>query len=252
MESLASFAQCVADNAFPRRQRWAVWVLLAVLFAADASAFAQSSTTAARPTASSSAWHRLTPEAFARLPEAQRRIDPAKFDRALLGAAIFHATNRVRRQLGLPAFTHLPQLDKAADVKAAVGVLESELSHESNLPFNATPAERVTTAGLNYSMVAENIARQPSYELAPGENQVAVRRVNGRDEFFHRGTKRRVERRTYADLGDKLVAAWMNSPGHRANIVSPELKSLGCAARPCESVVNRHEQVYAVQVFFTP
>src|SRR6218665_2009791 len=74
-------------------------------------------------------YYTLSPEEFAALPAAQARIDPADFDRPRMNAAIFHETNRVRRQLGLPAFTHLAKLDDAADLKASVGVLESEVKH---------------------------------------------------------------------------------------------------------------------------
>jgi uncharacterized protein YkwD len=49
-----------------------------------------------------------------------------------------------------------------------------------------------------------------------------------------------------------MVNDWMNSPAHRANIVNPELTSLGCAARTTLSWKGRQEQIYVVQVFFTP
>lgn len=202
--------------------------------------------------ASAADWYQLTPEDFARLPEAQQRIDPATFDRPLLSAAIFHATNVVRRQLGLPRFTHLAKLDDAADLKAALGVLEPELRHESNVPARETPAQRVESTGLRYSLIAENIARLPTYEMPPGERQLAVRRENGRDAFYHVDTGRKAELHTYAGFATFAVASWMKSPGHRANLVNPALKSLGCAARPCHSLVVRHEQIYAVQIFFTP
>jgi uncharacterized protein YkwD len=57
---------------------------------------------------------------------------------------------------------------------------------------------------------------------------------------------------TYASFAARVVDDWMNSPPHRANLVNPELTSLGCAARTCLSWRGRQEQIYAVQVFFTP
>lgn len=197
-------------------------------------------------------WYHQAADEFARRPEAQVRIDPAHFDGGLMAAAIFHETNRVRRRLGLPLFKHLAKLDAAADIKAAIGVFEPEVRHESTLPQTATPAARVKSVGLDYSRVAENIARLPAYDLPDGIKKLEVRKINGREVFYRIDTGRPAELHTYAGFAAYVVDGWMKSPGHRANIVSPELISLGCAARPCLSPLNSHEQVYAVQVFFTP
>lgn len=197
-------------------------------------------------------WYALSPDEFAQQSAAQARIEPAEFDQALMNAAIFHETNRVRRQFGLPAFTHVAKLDAAADLKASVGVLESEVKHTNDLPFTATPADRVKWVALDYERVAENIARISSYDLPSGMTQLGVRSRNGTDEFYRLDTGRAVELQTYAGFATQVVESWMKSPGHRANIVDPHLVSLGCAARPCRSFVSRHEQIYAVQVFFTP
>ncbi len=196
----------------------------------------------------------LPGEEFARLPEVQAAIDYAKFDQLLLVAAIFQETNRVRRQLGLVPFTHLPKLDEAADLKATIGVLQGELSHENPLPLTATPADRVRAAGLSYRQVAENIARLGILDLPAGNTQLGlgVRKRQGRDEYYQLETKRTVESRTYAGFAAAVVQAWMNSPSHRANILNPEYASLGCGARAGRDLVNGHEQIYAVQVFFTP
>jgi uncharacterized protein YkwD len=197
-------------------------------------------------------WYALTPEGFAAHPAAQARIEPEKFDPGLMAAAIFHETNRVRRQLGLPRFTHVAKLDVAAERKAALGLLETEVRHTSDFPFAATPAERVKSAGLDYARVAENLARISSYELPAGTSQLGVRKRNGVDEFYRIDTGRPPELQSYVGFATEVVASWMKAPGHRDNITDPRLVSLGCAARPCRSFISRHEQIYAVQVFFTP
>lgn len=197
-------------------------------------------------------WQRLPPEEFALLSEARERVVFEDFNQALMRAAIFHETNRVRRQLGLVPFVHMPKLDEAADLKAAIGVVQSELTHDNPLPLTATPADRVRTVGLSYRQVAENIARLGLFDLPSGVSQVGVRQRAGRTEFYHLNTKQIVQLRTYADFARMVVTSWMNSPGHRAHIVNPELSALGCAARPCRSPMVNHEQVYAVQVFLTP
>ncbi len=198
------------------------------------------------------AWHALAPAEFEARGEPQARIDLADFDRGLMNAAIFHETNRVRQRLGLPLFTHLPKLDEAADLKAAVGVTQDELTHDNPLPMTATLVDRVSAVGLRYRMAAENLARLGVFDLPRGSTHVGVRQRKGQPEFFHLDSKRPVVNRTYAGFAEAVVESWMNSPPHRANIVNAAFTSLGCATRPTVSRLNRHEQIYAVQVFFTP
>lgn len=207
---------------------------------------------AAVPPARAADWYALSPDEFAREPAAAARIDPADLHRGLLEAAIFHETNRVRRRLGLPAFTHVAKLDDAADLKATVGVIETQLSHENPVPLTELPADRVRAVGLDYARVSENIARLSAYDLPAGTDALGVREHDGHTEYYRLDTGRPVEMQTYANFAAMLVTAWMNSPPHRANIVNPQLVSLGCATRACHSLIGHHAQVYAVQVFFTP
>ena len=204
------------------------------------------------PARAAADWHALTPEAFAALPAVQARVDFAAFDRGLMAAAIFHESNRARARLGLPAFAHLPKLDDAADLKAAVGVVQSELTHDNPLPLTAQPADRVKAVGLRYRQVAENIARLGLFDLPAGTSQVIVRERAGRTEFLNPATRERAELLSYAGFAEVVLRSWMNSPGHRAHLVNPGLTHLGTAARPCRSPIVRHEQVYAVQVFLEP
>lgn len=197
-------------------------------------------------------WQQMPPEEFVRRPEVTARIEFAAFDPALMAAAVFHETNRVRQRLGLPAFVHLPKLDDAADLKAAVGVVQKALTHHNPLPLTARPADRVRWVDLPFQLVAENIARQTIYELPGGMNSVGVRERGGRNEYYHLDTRRTVEPRTYAGFAEALVRAWMDSPAHRANLVYPGFTSLGCAMRTCHSPVEGQEQIYAVQVFLEP
>ena len=197
-------------------------------------------------------WQGLAREEFLARPEVQARVNFASFDPGFMSAAIFHETNRVRRELGLAPFAHLAKLDSAGDLKASIGVVQRELVHENPLPLTATPADRVKAVGIAYRHVAENIARLSLFDLPPGTTQVGVRDRNGHSEYYHLDTKQAIELRTYAGFAESVVRSWMNSPGHRANIVNPELTALGCAARTCRSALNQQEQIYAVQVFCTP
>ncbi len=175
------------------------------------------------------------------------RIDVAHLDRKLLARAIFDETNRVRARHGLPAFQHLPKLDDAADLESAVGRVYQPPSHTNPFPPIGTPMARVKYVGLKPAQVAENIALIPIYEDAA----VAIVLREGKPVLVHPGTYEPAQRATYRGFAVTVLKLWMDSPGHRANIVNPALKNLGCSVEPTVSM-NGIDQMFCVQVFFTP
>jgi uncharacterized protein YkwD len=177
-------------------------------------------------------------------------LDAADYDLQRLARAIFHATNDVRRELGLKPFKPLPALDQAADLQASANALSASASHLNVIAAWATPADRVHHVGLTPSHVSENAAALPLLNLDPNHGY-AERETNGRREIFAPQTGRRVEPHTYATFSRALVQAWMNSPGHRANIVNTDYQFLGCSARPTKSVTGL-QMIACIQVFFTP
>lgn len=180
-------------------------------------------------------------------PEAlDARIAVADFDRERLSLAIFHETNRVRRELGLPAFRYLPKLNEAADLEAMVGRVYRPPGHTNPFPTIGTPLERVKYVGLKPHSVMENIALLPIYETDIG---LVLR--DGKYEPVDLATREPPRPATYRGLAAKVVKSWMESPGHRMNIANPELRYLGCSAQPTVAV-SGIDQLFCVQVFFTP
>jgi uncharacterized protein YkwD len=188
------------------------------------------------------------PDDFARQPALDERIEVARFDRVLMARAIFHETNQVRLKLGLPAFGRLPELDEAADLEAAVGKVYQPPSHTNPFPMIGTPLARVQYVGLKSEMVSENIALLSIYETDAGVGMV-VR--EGRRHFVHPETHVELQRATYRGFARYVVQSWMESPGHRANIINVSLAYLGCSVQPSVSLIGV-DQLFCVQVFFTP
>jgi uncharacterized protein YkwD len=195
-------------------------------------------------------WQRMSAEEFWKLPAVNKRIDFSGFDQELMAGAIFHATNRVRLQLALRPFRHLIKLDAAADIQAGAGVLMGELSHHSLLPFGATPSDRIQSVGLHPKILAENLALTTALDNDPKVTTMGVRKPAPNPQFYDLATGRDLRPPTYAQFAATVVQQWMDSPGHRANIVNPQLDSLGCSARWRLSS-NGVEVIYSVQVFCT-
>lgn len=193
----------------------------------------------------------MPPAKFALLPALDQRIDAGPFDRALLAAAIFHETNRVRLTQKLRALQPLPQLDRAADVQADVGVVLRLPSHENPFPSIATPMDRVKFVGRTPGFVAENIARLPAYDIDNTDGVAGVKDDGQQRTVVNRRTGEELVPATYRAMAVRLVEAWMKSPHHRANIVSPLARHLGCSARATKGDANV-DMIFAVQVFFAP
>ena len=137
---------------------------------------------------------------------------PVPDSSALTRAGILAATNAERAGNGLPPLSGDPVLDAVA-----IGRLEDMFAKQY--------FDHVAPDGGK----AEMVAKTSGYDfLALGEN-LALGIYDG-------------------DAG--VVTAWMESPGHRANIVNTKYTELGVAAR--KGMFEGHETWLAVQIFGRP
>jgi uncharacterized protein YkwD len=113
------------------------------------------------------------------------------------------AANEARTNQGLPPVHLDPVLTEASAVHAREMADHATISHQ----FNDEPdlAERGANAGAHFSLISENVGEAPSSVI------------------IH-------------DL-------WMHSPGHRANLLDPNVDAIGIA------IVTRNNQLYAVEDF---
>ncbi|WP_018504692.1 CAP domain-containing protein [Parafrankia discariae] len=123
-------------------------------------------------------------------------------------AEVVALTNAERARGGLAALVTEPRLAAAAHRHSADMATRGFFAHDT--PDGITVADRVLAAGYSYAVVAENIA---------------------------------AGQRTAAEV----VAGWMNSPPHRANILRPEVRQIGVARFD-----GGEYGVYWTQVFGTP
>ncbi|MFH8662482.1 CAP domain-containing protein [Streptomyces afghaniensis] len=105
-----------------------------------------------------------------------------------VAAAVTDLTNRERARAGLPPLAADPLLTAAAQAHSADMVARDFYSHTA--PGGSQPWDRAAAAGSTRRSIGENIA---CGQRSPGE----------------------------------VVEGWMNSPGHRANILKPGFTHLG-------------------------
>jgi uncharacterized protein YkwD len=127
-------------------------------------------------------------------------------------SGVISETNKQRDQYGqLPLRTN-SKLNLAAKAKVDDMFRQQYFEHES--PDGKKPADIIKAAGYEYLIVGENLA------LGNYEN----------DQL--------------------LVEAWMNSPGHRANILDPKFREIGVAVG--KGMYQGKEIWLAVQEFGSP
>lgn len=102
-------------------------------------------------------------------------------------ARLFALVNDERRRAGLPLLARDPELTAIARQHAAEMFELGYFAHDS--PKTGSPFDRMARAGIKFTAAGENLAFAPTVDVA------------------HRGL--------------------MNSPGHRANILSPEFGRIG-------------------------
>lgn len=115
-------------------------------------------------------------------------------------AELMRLHNEARKDQGLTMFCVSRPLTRAASAHSRDMLEREYYDHDS--PDGRTPAQRVEATGYAYSTMAENIhMREISYPNEP----------------------------TQKDL-EQVFEDWMDSPGHRANLLNPELREIGIGA----------------------
>lgn len=146
-------------------------------------------------------YEKYKPSTFKSLDIIHQLIDTNNIDYELFNAAIFYCTNIQRSKYNKKPFKHSVLLEMSAQGHSKDMATHSFFSHTSTVRGKTSMTDRLTAIGLGeYGSWAENIAI--SNETNP----------------------------TYWSFALKLVDQWMNSEGHKKNILNSNYNYLGCGA----------------------
>jgi uncharacterized protein YkwD len=135
-------------------------------------------------------WLLLGGSGHAQRSEPAKKPDPAKVKEQIVAT-----TNQFRRQEKRRELKVNPQLSQAAQAFAEFMARTDNFGHEAD---GKKPADRVTAAGYQYCVVAENIAYD--YNSAGFSTE---------------------------ELAEGLIEGWRKSPEHRKNLLDPNLSEIG-------------------------
>lgn len=130
---------------------------------------------------------------------------------AITPATVISLANAARAEGGLSALTGNSLLASAAQAKANDMLAKQYFAH--NTPSGDTPWTFIKAAGYSYVTAGENLA----IDFTEAES---------------------------------VQSAWMNSPGHRANIMNKSFQEIGIGI--AKGMYNGHQTTIVVQMFGTP
>jgi uncharacterized protein YkwD len=135
---------------------------------------------------------------------------PAGFKTSEIADEVLLRTNAARRSAGLPALERSVNLMSAAQLQADQMSQTGTMAHD--LPGTAYPTLKTRLAAVSYNM------RAAGENIAEGQRDAA-----------------------------EALDTWMNSAGHRSNILSSDYTELGTGV-----ALGRNGRLYFVQVFGRP
>lgn len=151
---------------------------------------------------------------------ASSTLEVGSLSAPLLESLILEKINAHRQEKTLGSLQNDAALAKAAANHSSYQGSVKKLTHEQNNVELRTPSLRVAKFGGNFNLVGENVALVP---LNPGN--------------------------TYATIAEDFFQAWMNSPPHYQNIITPDYNYSGIRFRFGKDPKTRQPIIYATHVF---
>ena len=156
-------------------------------------------------------------------PSTLTEIGDGSLNAGQIAHLVIQLTNARRQRRGLPALLVDPAISKIAQGHsqnmATTGIFEHEIAGQG-------PTDRALAA--NYT--CRNYREDGSYTYGLSENIYEISRVQ---EWTHttRGSSTTTTvsnfHRTAEEVAEALVASWMDSLGHRTNIIDPDARRIG-------------------------
>ncbi len=197
------------------------YLFVLVLVMSQSLGFSQSSPTS---------YLSLKPTAFFNLDKLRQPINFQQIDYPLLHAAIYFFTNEERSKAGLKPLLYSPEAFQAAQGHAQAMVSHKFFSHTSPIRFSRTLRDRLNRQGANPKYIGENISSTFGIQYQEGK-KVGKPIVPGEFTYLQASKRELIPPHTYFSFAQKAVQLWMNSPGHRQNILNPIFTHLGCGAQ---------------------
>lgn len=172
-------------------------------------------------------------------------FDGGPTDTVTLNESFLSEINRHRCENGLPALTYDKALEEASTYHSDWMKETQVFAHDSTVPGMEKPWDRAEHFGYEFSTVAENLALYPRYAF----NDEGFY-VNGECQFARAGGEV-INPITYADFAKQVGIGWMNSPGHRDNILRDTVTQ-GAVGISIDYTAEHCGEIYVTMLYGKP
>ena len=157
---------------------------------------------------------------------AQTYVPAKNINQSLLDDAIRVEVNYHRCRAGLSALGDAGNsLTEQAKKHSNWMARTQNLSHKSNVAGHATLSQRIKRSGVKFRTGAENIGMVHRYQI----DNKRFRIIDSSACKFATSEGQTLPAHSYASLARHSVNLWMQSPGHRKNILDRRMKAISSA-----------------------
>ncbi len=163
----------------------------------------------------------------ASVPGAREIIDPTKrINQKLFTRAILSEVNYERCKAGLGPLSAENALVRIAEGHSKWMAKARNVSHKSTIAGRRSFKARIKSTGIKIRTGAENIGMVHRFQV----DHVRFRIRNAQACHFETYSGKRIPPHSYESLARTVVGYWMDSRGHRANILNRNMRKMGTAA----------------------
>ncbi|MEM7720726.1 MAG: CAP domain-containing protein [Pseudomonadota bacterium] len=157
---------------------------------------------------------------------AQTVVPANRINQKLLGDAVRAEVNYHRCRAGLsPVQSAGAPLAKEARAHSRWMAKSQQLTHRSTVPGRASLKQRIKASGLSFRTGSENIGMVHRYRIDNRRFKI----LNASQCQFATQQGDPLPAHSYASLARHIVNLWMDSPGHRRNILDRQVKKVSTA-----------------------
>lgn len=157
---------------------------------------------------------------------AQTIVPTGRINQDLLDSAIRSEVNYHRCRAGLSKLGDAGKgMDKQAKKHSQWMARSQQLTHRSTVPGLSTLKQRVKAAGVKFKTGSENIGMVHRYQIDNRRFKI----LNSSQCQFATYEGQSLPAHSYASLARHAVNLWMESPGHRKNILDRRVKRVSTA-----------------------
>lgn len=158
---------------------------------------------------------------------AARTIVPAgRINQKMLDDAVRAEVNYHRCRAGLPSVSRAGAgMAKEARLHSRWMAKSQQLTHRSTVPGRATLKQRVKASGASFRTGSENIGMVHRYQIDNRRFKI----LSSSECKFASYQGQPLPAHSYASLARHAVNLWMNSPGHRKNILDRQVTKVSTA-----------------------